>query len=171
MTQSITLPLTNELSIWCIWLGVIDNWLWTLAQRIKVYFTQIYTEMINSASATIPTLNECVLIFQIIFVDTSVWVWFYAGIVNVAAGFTLTSIGIGTFAYSNPLTSPFYIIHAVLACTAMLYPLSGFLADVWCGQFKAIMISLSCLFPSTIILILLALLCGHRFTKNLSKVL
>ena len=75
----------------------------------------------------------------------------YAGLVNIAAGFALASIGIGTFADSNPLTSPFCIIHAVLVFTAMLYPLSGFLADIWCGRFKAIMIGLFCLLPSTIV--------------------
>ena len=75
----------------------------------------------------------------------------YAAIVNIAAGFAITSIGLGTFADSNPLTSPFCIIYAVLAFTAMLYPLSGFLADIWCGRFKAVMIGLSCLLPSTIL--------------------
>ena len=33
----------------------------------------------------------------------------------------------------------------------MLYPLSGFLADVWFGRFKAVMIGLSCLLFSTIV--------------------
>ena len=33
----------------------------------------------------------------------------------------------------------------------MLYPLSGFLADVWCGRFKTVIVGLSCLLFSTII--------------------
>ena len=81
----------------------------------------------------------------------------YTVLLFIAADFIITSVGLDTFSESNPLMSPFCITQAVLAVTAMLYPLSGFLADVWCGWFKAVMIGLSCLlfsiFVSVIILI------------------
>ena len=75
--------------------------------------------------------------------------------VFIITGLIITSVGLKTFSDSNPLTSPFCITEAVLAFTAMLYPLSGFLADVWCGRFKAVMIGLSCLLFFTIVSIVI----------------
>ena len=77
----------------------------------------------------------------------------YAGMLYLAAGFISSSaiLSSSIFNNTNPFISPLCITQAVLALTAMLYPLSGFLADVWCGRFKAVMIGLSCLLFSTVI--------------------
>ena len=70
----------------------------------------------------------------------------YAVMLFIAAALISSSVGLNPFSNSNPLTVPFCITQAVLAFTAMLYPLSGFLADVWCGRFKAVMIGLTLLY-------------------------
>ena len=77
----------------------------------------------------------------------------YAGILYVAAGFIRNSAALRSsiFINDNLFISPLCITQAVLALTAMLYPVSGFLADVWCGRFKTVMVGLSCLLLSTII--------------------
>ena len=77
----------------------------------------------------------------------------YAGILFIAEAFIITSVGsyLNTFSKSNPITTPFCIVYVILAFTAILYPLSGFLADVWCGRFKAVMIGLSFLLFFTIL--------------------
>ena len=49
----------------------------------------------------------------------------YAAMLNIAAALIGSSVGHNPFGYSNPLTTPFCITQAVLALTAMLYPLSG----------------------------------------------
>ena len=51
----------------------------------------------------------------------------------------------------NAVSSPLALVSAILAVIAIFYPLSGFIADVWCGQFKVIIISLTSIFFSTII--------------------
>ena len=51
----------------------------------------------------------------------------------------------------NAVSSPLGFVSAILAAVAIFYPLSGFLADVWCGQFKVIIISLTTTLVSTII--------------------
>ena len=77
----------------------------------------------------------------------------YAGILFIAAGFIAASASLHSsiFINDNTFISPLCITQAVLAFTAMLYPLSGFLADVWCGRFKTVMVGLSCLLLSTIV--------------------
>ena len=40
------------------------------------------------------------------------------------------------------------IPYAILAVMMMFYPLSGFIADVWCGRFKTVMVSMSLIFIS-----------------------
>ena len=54
----------------------------------------------------------------------------------------------------NAVSSPLGFISAILAAIAIFYPLSGFLADVWCGQFKVIIISLTTVLFSTIIVVI-----------------
>ena len=45
--------------------------------------------------------------------------------------------------FSNDVASPMTILYAILAMIAMLYPISGFIADVCCGRFKTIMAGLT----------------------------
>ena len=54
----------------------------------------------------------------------------------------------------NAVSSPLGFISAILAAIAIFYPLSGFLADVWCGQFKVIIISLTTVLFSIIIVVI-----------------
>ena len=75
----------------------------------------------------------------------------YAVMLFIAAVLIASSVGLNPFGNSNPLTVPICITQAVLAFTAMLYPLSGFLADIWCGRFKVVMIGLFCLLFSAIL--------------------
>ena len=58
----------------------------------------------------------------------------------------------------NALSSPLGFISAILAAIAIFYPLSGFLADVWCGQFKVIIISLTTVLFSTIIVVIIVII-------------
>ena len=95
----------------------------------------------------------------------------YAGILFVAAEFIHTSAALRSsiFINDNIFISPLCITQAVLAFTAMLYPLSGFLADVWCGRFKTVMVGLSCLLFSTIVsvFILLWLIKEYKFSHDI----
>ena len=77
----------------------------------------------------------------------------YAGILYVAAGFVAASAALRSSIFINDslYISPLSIIQAVLALNAMVYPLSGFLADVWCGRFKTVIVGLFCLLFSTIV--------------------
>ena len=77
----------------------------------------------------------------------------YAGMLCVAAGLINTSAILcsSIFINDNLFIAPLCITQTVLALTTMLYPLSGFLADVWCGRFKTVMAGLFCLLLSTII--------------------
>ena len=79
----------------------------------------------------------------------------YAAMLSIAAALISNSIGSNHFRETNPITSPFCIMYSLLAVISMLYPLSGFVADVWCGRFKTVMIGLSCLLLSTTIAIAL----------------
>ena len=54
----------------------------------------------------------------------------------------------------NALSFPLGSVSAILAAIAIFYPLSGFLADVWCGRFKIIMIGLTTILFSLIIIII-----------------
>ena len=53
--------------------------------------------------------------------------------------------------------------YAILALVMMLYPLSGFIADVWCGRLKTVVISLVILLFCLIIL-LIGLVIGETAT-------
>ena len=77
----------------------------------------------------------------------------YAGILFIAAGFVAASAALRSNIFINDslYISPLSIRQAVLALNAILYPLSGFLADVWCGRFKTVMVGLFCLLFSTIV--------------------
>ena len=50
----------------------------------------------------------------------------------------------------NVVSSPICFLYASLAVMAMLYPVSGFIADVCCGRFKIIMIGLTLMAISTV---------------------
>ena len=94
-----------------------------------------------------------------------------AGYFFVAAEFIHTSAALRSsiFINDNIFISPLCITQAVLAFTAMLYPLSGFLADVWCGRFKTVMVGLSCLLFSTIVsvFILIWLIKEYKFSHDI----
>ena len=47
--------------------------------------------------------------------------------------------------FANSVSSPLAFIYVILAVMAIFYPLGGFLADVYCGRFKMVMISLGSL--------------------------
>ena len=44
--------------------------------------------------------------------------------------------------FANSVSSPLAFVYAILAVIAIFYPLGGFLADVYCGRFKMVMIGL-----------------------------
>ena len=44
--------------------------------------------------------------------------------------------------FTHSVSSPLAFVYAILAVMAIFYPLGGFLADVYCGQFKTVMIGL-----------------------------
>ena len=52
-----------------------------------------------------------------------------------------------TFSMYEPLP------YAILALVMMFYPLSGFIADICCGRLKAVIISLICILPFFIIML------------------
>ena len=94
----------------------------------------------------------------------------YAGILFVAAGFIRNPAALRSsiFINDNIFISPLCITQAVLAFTAMLYPLSGFLADVWCGRFKTVMVGLSCLLFSTIVSVFILIwLMEYKFSHDI----
>ena len=47
-----------------------------------------------------------------------------------------------SYHFANSVSSPLAFFYAILAVIAMFYPLGGFLADVYCGRFKMVMIGL-----------------------------
>ena len=48
----------------------------------------------------------------------------------------------GSYNFANSVSSPLAFVYAILAIIAMFYPLGGFLADVYFGRFKMVMIGL-----------------------------
>ena len=54
--------------------------------------------------------------------------------------------------FVNAISSPLGLVYAILAVISMLYPLSGFLADVYCGRFKTIIIGLTTISISSVTL-------------------
>ena len=66
---------------------------------------------------------------------------------------------------------PYYALHRLcrLALAAVLYPLSGFLADIWCGRLKTVMVGLFCLLFSTIISVFIPVwfIKEHRFNHDI----
>ena len=65
---------------------------------------------------------------------------------------------------ANAVSSPICFLYASLAVMAMLYPVSGFIADVCCGRFKIIMIGLTIMAISTVSMI--AVLVGWVSIKH-----
>ena len=61
----------------------------------------------------------------------------------VIAAFIGSYVPMGVNHLLNALSSPLGFVSAILAAIAIFYPLSGFIADVWCGKFKIIIISLT----------------------------
>ena len=59
---------------------------------------------------------------------------------------------IGTNHLVNAVTAPLGFFYAILAVISMFYPLSGFLADVYCGRFKTIVIGLTIMSISSVTL-------------------
>ena len=79
----------------------------------------------------------------------------------------------GSYNFANSVSSPLAFVYAILAVIAMFYPLGGFLADVYCGRFKMVMIGLGFLVFSfstlIVILVWLGIITefGHHKTKPL----
>ena len=64
--------------------------------------------------------------------------------------------------FANSVSSPLAFANIILAVIAMLYPLSGFLADVYCGRFKTVMIGLGFLQFSIVVVIIVAVWMGTK---------
>ena len=64
--------------------------------------------------------------------------------------------------FVNSVSSPLAFVYAILAVIAMFYPLGGFLADVYCGRFKMVMIGLGFLVFSFFTLIVLVVWFGTK---------
>ena len=64
--------------------------------------------------------------------------------------------------FANSVSSPLAFANVILAVIAMLYPLSGFLADVYCGRFKTVMVGLSFLLLYIVIGIIVAVWAGTK---------
>ncbi len=75
----------------------------------------------------------------------------YALIHAVITVFIGTYVPMGVSHLLNAVSSPLGLVSAILAAIAIFYPLSGFIADVWCGKFKVIVISLTTVLFCTII--------------------
>ena len=87
-------------------------------------------------------------------------------LIQVLAGFMISKyVPVGINHLANALSSPLGFLYAILAVIAMFYPLSGFLADVCCGRFKTIIVSLSIILVSSIIAVVtLAVLISINYT-------
>ena len=88
----------------------------------------------------------------ILFWTTSVGVLYYFFMLMLAyillqSNNTLKTLHPNFSLYYNPL------LYAILAFLMIFYPLSGFIADVWCGRLKTIVISLLLILTSNIFLI------------------
>ena len=57
----------------------------------------------------------------------------------------------------NAVSSPIAFLYAILAVVAMLYPLSGFIADVYCGRFKTVLVGLTFIFVFSASIVVLLL--------------
>ena len=54
---------------------------------------------------------------------------------------------------ANAISSPIAYLCAILAVVAMLYPIGGFIADVYCGRFKTVIVGLSFILTSIICIV------------------
>ena len=109
-----------------------------------------------------PIATKPILLILVWTVIVSELYTLYQGFVGFLI-YNYSSIGIHHLI--NTVSTPFGFLYAVLAVVAMLYPLSGFLADVCCGRFKTIIIGLTTIFISSIILV--ALCVGWNATKGI----
>ena len=70
----------------------------------------------------------------------------------------------GKDTFANAVSSPIAFLYAILAVIAMLYPLSGFRADVYCGRFKTVIFGLSLILVFSICIV--AILFSWTFTHH-----
>ena len=75
----------------------------------------------------------------------------YTTVHVVIVAFISSYVPMGESHLVNAVSSPLGLVSAILAAIAIFYPLSGFVADVWCGKFKIIIISLTTILFCTII--------------------
>ena len=75
----------------------------------------------------------------------------YTAVHAVIAAFIGSYVPVGVSHLVNAVSSPLGLVSAILAAIAIFYPLSGFIADVWCGKFKIIIISMTTILFCTII--------------------
>ena len=77
----------------------------------------------------------------------------YTAVHVVIVTFISSYVPMGVSHLVNAVSSPLGLVSAILAAIAVLnfYPLSGFVADVWCGKFKIIIVSLTTILFCTII--------------------
>ena len=76
----------------------------------------------------------------------------YHNLVGDAAGLVVSSARLNTY-FSMYVSVPY----AILAIVMMFYPLSGFIADVYCGRLKTVVVSLIFLLSCNVMLILASL--------------
>ena len=76
-----------------------------------------------------------------------------------------------SYHFANSVSSPLAFFYAILAVIVMFYPLGVFLADVYCGRFKMVMIVLGFLVFSfsTLIVILVWLSIITKFGHHILK--
>ena len=70
----------------------------------------------------------------------------YSTVHVVIVTFISSYVPMGESHLVNAVSSPLGLVSAILAAIAIFYPLSGFIADVWCGKFKIIIVSLTTIF-------------------------
>lgn len=90
----------------------------------------------------------------------------YALIQVIIVTYISSFVPMGVDHFLNAISFPLAIISAILAAIAIFYPLSGFLADVWCGQFKVIIISLTIILLSVIIIATIIFIIRNNFIDS-----
>ena len=95
----------------------------------------------------LPSKAAILILFWTIIVGTV-----YHNLVGDAAGLVVSSARLNTY-FSMYVSVPY----AILAIVMMFYPLSGFIADVYCGRLKTVVVSLIFLLSCNVMLILASL--------------
>ena len=100
----------------------------------------------------------------------AVFVIIWTAIVGAVYSFITTSVAIDNLRaphYYKPHTVTIgSLLYMYIAVMMLLYPVSGFIADIHYGRFKTIMISLGCTSASIILLCLCAIILSGKFAEG-----